>query len=81
MGYSVLIHISGSDAVLADVDELPDPAAQFITCTNPRMKDGSAISYIDRFATLFLFPWSLITFVEIFPSEDEQEDVEAFFRE
>jgi hypothetical protein len=81
MAISVLIHIANSDAVMAEVEELPDPADSFILCTNPRAKDGKPIHYFDPEASRFLIPWHRITYVEAYPTEDDQAEVEIFFRE
>lgn len=81
MAYTVLIHIANQEAILAEMDELPESNAAFITCSNPRMKDGKPVNYIDAEATKFLFPWSRISFLEVYPSEEDQTDIETFFRD
>lgn len=81
MAYTVLIHIANADAILAEVDELPDANSTFITCTNPRMRDGKPITFIDPEASRIMFPWSRITFLEVYPSEEDQTEIETFFRD
>lgn len=81
MTISVVIHLAGADTMLADMDEMPDPNASYITCTNPRTRDGKRIVYIDQDAEYVLFPWSRITFLETLPGEEQQEDIESFFRD
>jgi hypothetical protein len=81
MAITVIIHIAGSDAITADIESMPDPMASFITCTNPRTRDGKPIVYIEPEATRVLFPWSRITFIETMPSEEDQEEIETFFRD
>ncbi len=81
MAITVIVHIQGSDAIMAEVDQLPDPKDNFITCTNPRARDGKTITYIDHQATRVMFPWHRLSFVETLPSEEDQAEIESFFRD
>jgi hypothetical protein len=51
MPITVIVHIANSDPIVGEIDEMPEPTAQFITCTNPRARDGKNIVYIDATAT------------------------------
>jgi hypothetical protein len=81
MAITVIVHVLNSDAILAEIDEMPDPSSNFITCTNPRARDGKSIVYIDAQATRVIFPWHRISFVETLPSEEDQVEIETFFRD
>ena len=81
MAVTVIVHILNADALVGEVDELPDPAASFIVCTNPRGRDGKPLIYIEREATRILIPWHRIGFVETMPSEEDQVEIETFFRD
>ena len=81
MSITVIIHITNADAIVAEIEELPDTTANFITCVNPRARDGKAIAYIEREATKILIPWHRISFLETLPSEEDQVEVESFFRD
>ncbi len=81
MTISVIIHLAGADTMVADIEEMPDPSASFITCTNPRTRDGKPIIYIDRDAEYVIFPWARITFLETLPGAEMDEEIEAFFRD
>jgi hypothetical protein len=81
MSLTVIIHLAGSDTIMADMEEMPDPTASYIVCTNPRTRDGKQIVYIDQEAELVLFPWARITFVETMPTGDGDSDIETFFRD
>jgi hypothetical protein len=37
---TVILHLTGEDPVLADIDEDPQPGDQFIKVTNMRKRDG-----------------------------------------
>jgi len=78
---TVIIHVVGGDAIVGEVEDLPDPQAQYVTFTNVRARDGKPVVYIDRESTRVLFPWHRISFLETMPSEEDQEDIESFFRD
>ncbi len=40
MPYTILVHVLNEDAVVGEVDELPDPHSQFIIINSPRLRDG-----------------------------------------
>jgi hypothetical protein len=67
--------------MLGEIEEMPDPRANYVTITNVRTRDGKPIVYIERDATRVMFPWHRISFLETLPSEEDQEEVEFFFRD
>lgn len=81
MAITVVVHVMNADALVAEIDEIPDPRSSFLVCTNPRSRDGKAITYIEREATRIIFPWHRISFVETMPSEEDQVEIETFFRD
>jgi hypothetical protein len=67
--------------MLADADDLPNPQDQFLHFSNPRKRDGKAISYVTHGATDFYLPWHRISIVEVLRGEAEEVEVVEFFRE
>jgi hypothetical protein len=65
MTIRAIIHIVGEDAILADLDGLPDPTHSYILVRNLRKKDGKPLTYVSEEATAFLYAWSRITFIEL----------------
>ncbi len=65
MAITAIVHIIGEDAVLGELDELPDPTHSYVLLRNIRKKDGKPLSYIDDSATAFLYSWSRISFIEL----------------
>ncbi len=66
---------------MGEVDEMPDPKSNYVTFTNVRARDGKPIVYIDQEATRVMFPWHRISFLETLPSDEDQEEIETFFRD
>lgn len=81
MAITCIIHIAGGDAVLGEIEEIPDPQANYVLFTNVRARDGKAVVYLDRETTRVMFPWHRISFLETLPSEEDHEEVESFFRD
>ena len=81
MAFTVIIHLTGTDPFLAEMDELPDLKASFIVCTNPRARDGKNLIFIEPECTRFMFPWHRISFIETYPTDEDRAKVETFFRE
>lgn len=80
MSLEVIVHLLNEDPILAELEDMPDPTHQSIVLTNPRRRDGRPLHYITEGATVFIFPWNRITFIEIMETEEAREVVE-FFRE
>jgi hypothetical protein len=81
MAITVIVHVVGAEPFVAEIEEIPDPTAQIITCTNPRQRNGKQLSYVEADATRVIFPWHRISFLETLPSEQDDEEVESFFRD
>jgi len=73
MAHSVIIHISGEQAIMGEVDELPKPTDTLLTVSNPRLRDGKDIHYIEHNAIKVIWPIDKITLIEIIESADEDK--------
>ena len=80
MPTTVLVHLSGEDPVLGEIDELPEPTDTAITVNNPRRRDGKDLPYIDGNVVSVMWPMHRVTFMEILPTADEEELI-GFVRE
>ena len=80
MAYSVILHIAGEPSILGEVDELPKPADNLIIISNPRLRDGKDIHYLEHNVVKVMWPVDRITLIEILESEDE-ENLIGFVRE
>ena len=56
------------------------PADTIITVTNPRLRDGKDIHYLEHNVVKVIWPLSKITLIEILESEEE-ENLIGFVRE
>jgi hypothetical protein len=80
MAYSIILHISGEPSVVGEIDELPKNTDTIITVSNPRLRDGKDVHYIEPNVTKVIWPISKIGLIEILESAEE-ETLIGFVRE
>ncbi len=80
MAYSVILHIAGESPVLGEVEELPKPADTLVIVSNPRMRDGKDIHYLEHNVVKVIWPVDKLTLIEILESEEEEHLI-GFVRE
>lgn len=80
MSYTIVIHVSNEEPVVAEAEELPGPDATLITVKNPRRMDGKDLHYLDDNVVTVIWPLSRINFIEILPTKEEEEII-GFVRE
>jgi hypothetical protein len=80
MPISILLHLSGEDPVLGEVEELPSPTDTSVTVNNPRRRDEKELPYIAETVVTVIWPMHRVNFIEILPSREE-EDLIGFVRE
>ena len=73
MPTTVLVHLTGEDPVVGEIEEMPSPSDQFITVNNPRSKDGKDLRYLDANVVTVLWPMHRVTFLELLPTAEEEE--------
>ena len=80
MAYSLILHVAGESSVLGEVEELPKPADTIITVSNPRLRDGKDIHYLEPNVVKVIWPLNKITLIEVLESQEE-ESLIGFVRE
>jgi len=80
MPISVLLHLSGEDAVVGEIEQLPNPTDTNITLNNPRRRDDKEVTYLAETVVSVIWPMHRVNFIEILPSREEEELI-GFVRE
>jgi hypothetical protein len=80
MAYTILIHISNSEPVKLDVEELPAPTDIAIMGRNPRDRADKDVSWLDEGVSTILVPWWRINYIQVLPSQDQEEEFPLPFR-
>lgn len=77
---NILVHILNDDPILCEVEALPAPMDQLLKISHPRKKDGKDLPFLQPNVTEVFWPIAKITFIEVLPSEDDDE-IFGFVRE
>lgn len=80
MAYSIILHVSGESAIVGEIEELPKNTDTIITVSNPRLRDGKDIHYIEPNVVKVIWPLTRVTLIEVLESEEE-ENLIGFVRE
>jgi len=80
MPISVILHIAGEPSIVGEVEELPKNADTIIMVSNPRLRDGKDVHYIEPNVTKVIWPLNKVSLIEILESEEE-ENLIGFVRE
>jgi hypothetical protein len=80
MAISVILHISGEPSILGEIEELPKLNDTIIIVSNPRLRDGKDIHYLEQNVVKVIWPMTQITLIEVLESEEE-ESLIGFVRE
>jgi len=80
MAYSIILHLAGEPSVVGEIEELPKNNDTIITVSNPRLRDGKDVHYIEPNVTKVIWPLNKVALIEILESEDE-EGLIGFVRE
>lgn len=80
MATTVLLHLSGEDPVVGEVEELPAPSDTTITISNQRRRDGKDLPYLEGNVVTVVWPIHRVNFMEIMPTAEEERLI-GFVRE
>ncbi len=80
MPHTVLIHVLNEEAVVGEVEHIPEPTDQVLIVRNVRLRDGRDVSYLLPETDTVVYPWTRIHCVEILPSA-EMGEIVGFVRE
>lgn len=80
MSHSVLVHVEGEEAIVGEVERIPEPTDQVLVVSNIRYRDGRDVTYVLPETRTVVYPWTRIHCLEILSGEEEEEVV-SFIRE
>jgi hypothetical protein len=80
MPYTVIIHPTGEEPIIGEVERLPDPSDLIITINSPRRIDGKELHYLSENVLTVIWPISRLNFIEVMPTKAEEEII-GFVRE
>jgi hypothetical protein len=80
MNILLILHLSGEEAVVGEVEDIPLPTDLSVRVTNPRRIDGKELHYLSDNVSTVIYPMARINFIEVVPSRDDEELI-GFVRE
>jgi hypothetical protein len=80
MPHTVILHIAGEPSIVGEVEELPKPTDTLISVSNPRLRDGKDVHYLEHNVVKVMWPVDKLTLIEVLESEEE-ENLIGFVRE
>lgn len=80
MSYTVIVHITNTDPVVGEMEELPSLNDTMVALTSPRLRDGKDVPYLLDDVVSVYWPVRMISFIEILAGKDEEEII-GFVRE
>ena len=80
MPHSIILHIAGEPAIAGEIEELPKPTDTLLVVSNPRLRDGKDLHYLEHNVVKVIWPIDKVSLIEILESENE-ENLIGFVRE
>lgn len=77
---TLLLHVSNSEPVKVEVDEMPDPKDVCIVGRNPRERNDKEFTWVDEGVTTVIFPWWRINYIQVLPSGDDSVEFPLPYR-
>ena len=75
---TLLLHLSGEEPIMAEVEALPQVTDTVLFCINPRRRDGKELHYVLAEVQTIIVPLQRVNFIEILPSGAEEEIISPF---
>ena len=80
MAHTIILHIAGEPSVVGEIEELPKLVDTIIIVSNPRLRDGKDLHYLEHNVVKVIWPLANIALIEVLQS-DEEESLIGFVRE
>jgi hypothetical protein len=80
MAYTVILHIAGEPSIVGEIEELPKPTDTLMVVSNPRLRDGKDLHYLEHNVVKVIWPIEKLSLIEVLESEEE-ENLIGFVRE
>lgn len=80
MPYTIILHPSGEEPIIGEIEEMPKPTDLIITVNSPRRIDGKELHYLSENVLTVIWPLHRMNFIEVLPTKAEEEII-GFVRE
>jgi hypothetical protein len=89
MAHTLYVHLMDSEPLLLEVEDLPKPTdtcvvgmhprrrdnkeVSYLLWMHPRRRDNKEVSYLLSEVTTVIFPLTRVSFIEVMPSQEDEE--------
>jgi hypothetical protein len=80
MPYTIIIHPTGEEPIIGEVEQLPESTDISIMINSPRKIDGKELHYLAENVLTVIWPINRLNFIEVLPTKSEEEII-GFVRE
>jgi hypothetical protein len=80
MPYTIIIHPTGEEPIIGEVEQLPEPTDITLILNSPRKLDGKELHYLSENVLTVIWPINRLNFIEVLPTKSEEEII-GFVRE
>ena len=80
MPYTIILHPTGEEPIIGEVEDLPQPMDISVTVNSPRRIDGKELHYLSESVLTVIWPLNRMNFIEVLPTKSEEEII-GFVRE
>jgi hypothetical protein len=80
MPYTIILHPTGEESIVGEIEDLPSPTDVLVTVNSPRRIDGKELHYLTENVLTVVWPIARLNFIEILPTRAEEEII-GFVRE
>ena len=80
MPYTIIIHPTGEEPIVGEIDDLPKSTDIMLTLNSPRKLDGKELHYLSENVLTVIWPINRLNFIEVLPTKAEEEII-GFVRE
>jgi hypothetical protein len=77
---TLLLHVSNSEPIKLDVDDMPHPSDIMIVGKNPRDRKDREVDWLDDGVTTVMFPWARINLIQVLPDPGAQAEFPLPYR-
>lgn len=77
---TLLLHVSNSEPIKLDVDDMPHPSDVMIVGKNPRDRKDREVDWLDEGVITVMFPWSRINLIQVLPDPGAQSEFPQLWR-
>jgi len=78
--HTLLLHITNSEPVKVDVEDMPNPTDVMILGRNPRDRKDREVEWLDEGVSMVWFPLARINMIQVLPDPNAQADFPQLWR-